>query len=58
MGGIGLQNVERRLRGYYGEAAALTLCTGGDGTTRAELRLPASELADERTTALLAGRRP
>jgi hypothetical protein len=56
-GGIGLENVERRLRGYYGKSAELTLRTGDDGSTRAELTLPASALADETPSALLAGRR-
>lgn len=39
-GGIGLQNVERRLRCYYGNAAVFALRTGADGDTRAELTLP------------------
>jgi len=38
--GIGLQNVERRLRCYYGDEAALVLRTGTGGETRAELTLP------------------
>lgn len=37
--GVGLNNVERRLRCYYGEAAHLTLRTVGNATV-AELRLP------------------
>ncbi|MGE0392387.1 MAG: histidine kinase [Vicinamibacterales bacterium] len=38
--GIGLQNVERRLRCYYGDDAAFVLRTGAAGDTRAEITLP------------------
>jgi two-component system LytT family sensor kinase len=38
--GIGLHNVERRLRCYYGDAARVTLTTGLRGETVAELVLP------------------
>jgi two-component system LytT family sensor kinase len=38
--GIGLQNVERRLRCYYGDDAAFVLRSGAQGETRAELTLP------------------
>ena len=37
---VGLHNVERRLAGHYGAAAALTLSASG-GVTTAEVRLPA-----------------
>jgi LytS/YehU family sensor histidine kinase len=40
--GIGLQNVERRLRCYYGDAAVFTLTSADNGETIAELRLPTS----------------
>ena len=38
--GIGLHNVEQRLRCYYGDAARVTLTTGPRGETIAELVLP------------------
>jgi len=45
--GVGLKNVEERLRGYYGEDASLTIeSRPGSGATVA-LRLPAD--ADGRT---------
>jgi len=46
-GGIGLENVERRLRCYYGSAARLTLGRDANGDTLAELRFPSSHLVDE-----------
>jgi two-component system LytT family sensor kinase len=51
--GIGLQSVERRLACYYGGAASLTLATAAGGETVAELRIPTSNAADERTPALV-----
>lgn len=42
--GIGLGNVERRLHGYYGDAASLTLTTAENGDTVAELLLPARDV--------------
>jgi two-component system LytT family sensor kinase len=45
--GIGLENVERRLRCYYGDAATLTLSRSDSGETVAELRLPVIEADDE-----------
>jgi LytS/YehU family sensor histidine kinase len=45
--GIGLQNVERRLRCHYGDDATLTLTRDHNGETVAELRLPASETIGE-----------
>jgi hypothetical protein len=38
--GIGLHNVEHRLRCYYGDAARVTLTTGARGETIAEIVLP------------------
>jgi hypothetical protein len=38
--GIGLQNVERRLRCYYGDRATFVLRSDPSGQTRAELTLP------------------
>lgn len=51
--GIGLQNVERRLDGYYGGMASLTLSTGAGGETVAQLRIPMGAATDERTPALV-----
>jgi LytS/YehU family sensor histidine kinase len=45
--GVGLQNVTRRLRHYYGRDASVTVTRAGDGATVAELRLPAAGV-DER----------
>lgn len=45
--GVGLQNVERRLRHYYGEHAHVRLERGRDGATVAELRLPVARVEDE-----------
>jgi two-component system LytT family sensor kinase len=45
--GVGLENVTRRLRHYYGDDASLTLARDGDGTTVAELRLPAADVEDQ-----------
>jgi two-component system LytT family sensor kinase len=44
--GVGLDNVTRRLRHYYGRDARLTVASDGNGATVAELRLPASDLED------------
>ncbi len=43
--GIGLTNVERRLRGHYGAAGALTIVSEPGVGTTVELRLPAQEPA-------------
>lgn len=40
--GLGLRNVEQRLRHHYGGAAAFRLMRDDDGATMAELQLPAS----------------
>ncbi|MGE0462845.1 MAG: sensor histidine kinase [Vicinamibacterales bacterium] len=56
---LGLDNVERRLVGHYGPAAALTLGRDATGATIAELRLPlgAANTLDEHAHAeALAGR--
>jgi hypothetical protein len=45
--GIGLQNVARRLRCYYGDAATLTLFSNESGETVAELRLPTHAAVEE-----------
>jgi LytS/YehU family sensor histidine kinase len=45
---VGLNNVERRLAGHYGDAATLVL-SAAHGVTTAEVRLPAG--APVRTTA-------
>jgi sensor histidine kinase YesM len=39
-GGVGLQNVERRLRSHYGDRASLTVGRAAGGETHAELRVP------------------
>ncbi|HEY7185742.1 MAG TPA: ATP-binding protein, partial [Vicinamibacterales bacterium] len=57
-GGIGLQNVERRLRCYYGEAAGLTLTRADNGETVAELRLPASAARDDDVDVVVGSIRP
>ncbi|MBM3818909.1 MAG: hypothetical protein FJW14_07830 [Acidimicrobiia bacterium] len=56
-GGIGLKNIEQRLRCYYGDAAALTLGTDAGGATIAEIRLPLVDLEAERVPALAEARR-
>jgi LytS/YehU family sensor histidine kinase len=37
---IGIDNVQRRLTGYFGEAAKFTLGVDGDGFTRAQIVMP------------------
>jgi signal transduction histidine kinase len=37
---IGIDNVQRRLTGYFGEAAKFTLDVDGDGFTRAQIVMP------------------
>jgi two-component system LytT family sensor kinase len=44
--GVGLENVTRRLRHYYGDDASLTVTRDKDGATVAELRVPAAEIDD------------
>jgi two-component system, LytTR family, sensor kinase len=56
--GIGLQNVARRLRCYYGDAATLTLSSGESGETVAEVRLPMHEVVDQDALASLEHTRP
>jgi two-component system LytT family sensor kinase len=51
--GIGLQNVERRLRCYYGDDATLTLTRDDNGDTVAELRIPTSDTMDDGAPELL-----
>ena len=55
--GIGLQNVARRLRCYYGDAATLTL-SSDSGETVAEIRLPMHATIEEDVPALLEHSRP
>ncbi|MFN2445583.1 MAG: sensor histidine kinase [Vicinamibacterales bacterium] len=43
-GGVGLENVERRLACYYGTAARLDVRSRDDGATIAELHLPVTDL--------------
>jgi two-component system LytT family sensor kinase len=50
-GGVGLQNVERRLQCYYGDHARLTMTRDNAGATVAMLRLPAGEDAAEQPPA-------
>jgi hypothetical protein len=45
--GIGLDNVRRRLECYFGREASFRLASDTDGSTVAELLLPAAELDDE-----------
>jgi two-component system, LytTR family, sensor kinase len=45
-GGVGLLNVERRLRAHYGAAARVCLSQSPGGETIAELRVPRSEADD------------
>jgi sensor histidine kinase YesM len=52
-GGIGLQNVERRLQCYYGDAARFTLTAADNGETVAEITLPAGEVGDDDAAALI-----
>lgn len=56
-GGIGLDNVERRLRCCYGNAAGFTLTTADTGETVAEIRLPARDVQDAATPTLVHARR-
>jgi len=51
-GGVGLPSVERRLQCYYGDRASLTLRHHVDGSTVAELRLPAGDVEDANVAAL------
>jgi two-component system, LytTR family, sensor kinase len=50
--GIGLQNVRRRLRCYYGDEATLTL-TSRSGETVAEINIPVADIGEESTPALV-----
>jgi hypothetical protein len=45
-GGVGLRNVEQRLKNYYGHEAGFTLGQGPDGATVAEIHLPVGEEED------------
>ena len=51
--GIGLQNVARRLRCYYGDAASLTLSSSKSGETVAEVRLPTHPTTEQDAQAFL-----
>jgi LytS/YehU family sensor histidine kinase len=57
----GLDNIRRRLAGYYGSAATLELFRRDDGSTVAQITLPFhvahQDLADDRTVANRTGRR-
>jgi LytS/YehU family sensor histidine kinase len=53
--GIGLENVRRRLRSYYGNAAGFALHRSDSGETVAELTLPIDE-ADQEQAPVLADR--
>jgi sensor histidine kinase YesM len=53
--GVGLRNVNQRLRLYYSGLASLTLVSDADGATVAELRLPTGILNEQRPAAV-AGR--
>ena len=46
-GGIGLENVRRRLQHYYGSAASLDVARDDSGATVAALRLPTGDADDE-----------
>jgi len=48
--GVGIENVTRRLRHYYGANATLTVFCETDGSTVAELRLPAADVDDRHVT--------
>jgi two-component system LytT family sensor kinase len=50
--GIGLSNVERRLRCYYGEAATLSVTSSATGETVAELTIPGAAAVDASRLAL------
>jgi two-component system LytT family sensor kinase len=52
--GVGLHNVRQRLQLYYSGAATLTLASDAEGTTIAELRMPAP-VRRERGTAAVTG---
>ena len=53
--GVGLRNVNQRLRLYYNGLASLTLASDADGATIAELRMPVGA-RHERRGAVVAGR--
>jgi hypothetical protein len=50
--GVGLQNVERRLRHHYGDGARVTLGRNAEGATVAELRIPSEVLVDQQPRSL------
>jgi hypothetical protein len=50
--GVGLRNVERRLACHYGSSATLTLASERDGSTVAELHLPAADVEDQNVAAI------
>jgi LytS/YehU family sensor histidine kinase len=54
--GVGLQNVERRLRHLYGAKAGLSLGSAADGATVAEIRIPQSAIVEPETMATSSGR--
>lgn len=50
--GLGLQNVERRLRHLYGSQAGLSLARAEDGATVAEIRIPRNLLVESKALVL------
>jgi hypothetical protein len=54
--GIGLQNVARRLRCYYGDVATVTLSSNDAGETVAEITLPVHGVVEDAATELLDAR--
>jgi len=51
-GGVGLENVRRRLHHYYGEAASLDIARDDSGATVAALRIPAGDVDEEEIQAV------
>jgi two-component system LytT family sensor kinase len=49
--GVGLENVTRRLRHYFGDEASLTIGRDENGATVAELRVPAADVDHRHLTA-------
>jgi two-component system LytT family sensor kinase len=50
--GVGLRNVNQRLRLYYNGLASLTLASDSDGATIAELRMPTAARNEQRPVAV------
>jgi LytS/YehU family sensor histidine kinase len=55
-GGIGLKNVEHRLRCYYGDGASLALATAATGETVAEILVPVADVPEIHEPALESSR--